>query len=269
MTMTARMVRRRRKGPQLEMGYPKVDKNGQLRGGKRVGAGRPRKNPALELRPKGKGYVRHVTRAKVDPRHPQHVTLTVLEDISHLRSRDLYAAVKVALRVAGKWPDFRIVHFSVQGNHIHLLVEADGKKALGRGMKSFEISLGKRINAVMTWKLRRRRKGQVFADRYHVKAITSVRGTRNALCYILNNWRHHPRSARGRLLLDGKLDPYSSAIWFAGWKERTVPEIHIPPDYEPPFVRPPRTWFLQKGWKLARPISCYEVPGDQVGGRAA
>ena len=261
MKAVTRIVRRRRRGPQTEMQFEKRDKNGQKRGGPRKGAGRPRKNPALELRPKREGYVLHTKRATVDPRHPQHVTLTVLEDISHLRSRDMYAAVKRALRVAGKHDDFRIVHFSVQGNHIHLLVEAENEEALAKGMQSFEISLAKRINAVMTWKLRRKRKGQVFADRYHVNAITSVRGTRNALCYILNNWLHHPRSARGPLLLDGKLDPYSSAIWFAGWKEKTVPEVHIPPDYEPPFVREPTTWFLKTGWKLAKPISCFEVPG--------
>ena len=261
MSRVTRIVRRRRRGPQTEMQFEKRDKNGQRRGGPQPGAGRPRKNPALALRPKGKGYVLHKARAEVDPRHPQHVTLTVLEDISHLRSRDMYAAVKRSLRVAGKHDHFGIVHFSVQGNHIHLLVEAVNKVALAEGMQSFEISLAKRINAVMTSKRRQKRKGQVFADRYHVKAITSVRGTRNALCYILNNWRHHPRSARGPLLLDGKLDPYSSAILFAGWKEKTVPEIHIPPDYEAPFVREPKTWFLQKGWKRAKPISCFEVPG--------
>ena len=77
----------------------------------------------------------------------------------------------------------------------------------------------------------------------------------------MNNWLHHPRSARGPLLLDGRLDPYSSAILFAGWKEKTVPEIHIPPDYEPPPVCSPQTWLLQKGWKRASPISCFEVPG--------
>jgi REP element-mobilizing transposase RayT len=176
----------------------------------------------------------------------------------------MYAVVKHALRIAGEHDDFRIIHFSVQGNHIHLLVEAESKQALAEGMQSFEISLAKLINAVMTRKRRQKRKGQVFADRYHVRAITSVRGTRNALCYILNNWRHHPRSARGPLLVDGKLDPYSSAILFAGWKEKTVPEIHIPPDYEPPFVREPTTWFLKTGWKLAKPISCFEVPGPRL-----
>jgi hypothetical protein len=72
---------------------------------------------------------------------------------------------------------------------------------------------------------------------------------------------HVSESHPSPLLVDGKLDPYSSAILFAGWKEKTVPEIHIPPDYEPPFVREPTTWFLRTGWKLAKPISCWEIPG--------
>ena len=85
--------------------------------------------------------------------------------------------------------------------------------------------------------------------------------TRNALCYILNNWRHHPRGGRGPLLVDGKLDFYASGILFPGWKEKTVPEIHIPPDYERPPVCSPRSWLLKESWKRAKPISCFEVPG--------
>ena len=70
-----------------------------------------------------------------------------------------------------------------------------------------------------------------------------------------------PDKARGRGLFDGKLDPFSSAVFFPGWKERTVPEIHIPPEYDPPRVCSPQTWLLRSGWKLAAPISCAEVPG--------
>jgi REP element-mobilizing transposase RayT len=173
----------------------------------------------------------------------------------------MYAAVKQALRVVGNHERFRIVHYSVQGNHLHLLVEADDKDALAAGMKGFEVSLAKKINAVMSRKRGTKRTGQVFADRYHVRAITSVAGTRNALCYILNNWRHHPHGARGPRLVDGKLDFFSSAILFPGWKEKTVPEVHVPPDYERPPVCSPQSWLLKESWKRARPISCFEVPG--------
>ena len=254
------MVLASRKGPQLPLAYEKRDKRGGKSGGYRKGAGRKRIHHTL---PEGKRYEPHLKRAEVNKRHPQHVNLTVVGDITWLRTRDLYAAVRAAIGVThGSRDNFRIVHHSVQGSHIHLIVEADHKKALAKGMQSFEISLGKRINAVFTRRRGKKRSGQVFADRYHVTSITSVRGTRHALSYVLNNWRHHQRSARGTDgLYEGRLDPFSSAIWFEGWKERTTSEIHVPPDYEPPPRIEPRTWLLKEGWKRAEPISCWEVPG--------
>src|SRR5262249_26887441 len=96
--------------------------------------------------------------------------------------------------------------------------------------------------------------------------ISSVRQVRNALCYVMNNWRHH-RGNRGPELHGGKLDPYSSGIWFPGWRERTVAEIHIPHGYDPPRVCRPRTWLLAEGYKRARPISVWEMPGTPARAR--
>ena len=78
--------------------------------------------------------------------------------------------------------------------------------------------------------------------------------------YVLNNFRHH--GLRGPSLFDGKLDYYSSALLFPGWKERTTP-IHIPDGYDVPAVSRPQTWLLNEAWKRARPISVYEVPGPR------
>ena len=258
MTMIPGMIRASRRGrpvpqpSQLDIAFKRLDKNGQLRGGKRKGAGR---------KPGVRRAAAHKTRAVVDPRNPQHVTLRLVAGLPSLRTPAMYAAIRIALEVTAKRHDFRIVHFSIQGNHIHLLVEAESKDALALGVKGFEVSAAKRINARIRAANGRRRRGQVFEDRYHVRAISTVRDTRNALCYVLNNHRHH--SQRGPLLYDGKLDPYSSAIFFPGWRERTTPEIHIPPDYDPPRVCSPETWLLTKGWKLAPPISCFEVPGTK------
>ena len=146
----------------------------------------------------------------------------------------------------------------------NLVCEAESKAALAAGVKGFEGSAAKHINN----ELRvggRRRKGQVFADRYHVRAMTSLRQTRNCVSYVLNNWRHH-NGEPGPVLFDGKLDPYSSAIWFPLWKERTTPEIHIPKGYDPPTVCRPRTWLLSEGLKRVTPISVWEVPkgGDRT-----
>jgi REP element-mobilizing transposase RayT len=252
LTASSRKVFRRRGKPQLEIAFKQLDRNGQHRGGRREGAGR---------KPKGaRPGSPHKRRAAVDRRHPQHVTLRVVGDIPNLRTPDTYRAIRQAFHVTGERHDFRIVHFSIQGNHIHLLVEAESKQALALGVKGFQVSAAKRINALVRDANGKRRRGQVFADRYHVHPLKTVEEVRNAICYVLNNFRKHG-VRRGPFLFDGKLDPYSSAVFFPGWRERTTPAIHIPPEYEVPRVCSPETWLLKESWKRARPISCFEVPG--------
>src|SRR5262245_61245711 len=233
------------------------DKNGQRRGGKRPGAG---KKPRIPGRPGSS----HKRRPDVNPRYPQHVTLRVLGDVGHLRRPHMYRAIRGALATIAKTTaerdDFRIVHFTLQGDHIHLICEASSREALWRGVKGFEISAARRLNAERSKEIKRRRKGTVFADRYHARAIGSVRDMRNVLNYVLNNWRHHPRGDRGPRLFAGKLDPYSSAVFFPGWRERTLPP-YVPAGYDAPIVGRPRSWLLAEGWKHATPISVWEVPG--------
>jgi REP element-mobilizing transposase RayT len=177
-----------------------------------------------------------------------------------MRTGDLYDAIKRALRVCGERDDFRIVHHGVMGDHIHLIVEATSKTALWHGVRAFEISAARHINRTLTVRYGEKREGQVFADRYHVVAITSPTQMRNVLAYVLCNWRHHYGN-QGKPLFGGKLDPFSSAIWFPGWKERTTPVITVPPDYDPPPRCSPRTWLLREGWKRGGgPISVWHAP---------
>src|SRR5262245_36789003 len=130
------ITRARKRHVQLEL---KRDKNGQPRGvaprkrRRGVKLGRPAKNPK---RPSE----RHKKRAEVDPRHGQHVTLRVTERVGYLRKPHMYRAIRGALKVSLKRENFRIVHFSIQGNHIHVVCEADDAKALTAGMTGFEIS---------------------------------------------------------------------------------------------------------------------------------
>ena len=153
----------------------KRDKNGQKRGGARKGAGRPRRPKAGEW---------HKTRPEVNHAHPQHVTLRVLGAVGHLRRRRIWKAIRTALLHSAKSVDFRVVHMSLQGNHIHLLCEADNKQALSRGVWGFEISAGRHINGQLG------RSGQVFADRYHVRSMSSLRQTRNCVSYVLTKGSH-------------------------------------------------------------------------------
>jgi REP element-mobilizing transposase RayT len=199
----------------------------------------------------------HKRRAEIDSRHPIHVVLRVAEDVSWLRTPKAYRAVRAALAaVIDKALTFRIVHFSAQGNHLHLLCEASDRMALARGLQGFQISAAKHLNRECS-----KRRGRVFPDRYFAESIDTVRQVSHTLNYILNNWRKH-RQNGGYSLFDGRIDPYSSGVWFAGWKERTQ-AVAMPEGYEPPRVSDAQTWFLTQGYKLGPPISVYDVPGPR------
>jgi REP element-mobilizing transposase RayT len=225
-------------------------------GGKRVGAGRP---------PKGKrSSERHERRPKHDARHPIHITIRVAQDIAGLRKRDMYIAIREATAVTVKREDFRIVHFTIQGNHIHLIVEAMSRLAIARGMQGFQISAAKHINRVMTERTGTRRTGHVFPDRYHPRALTTPREVRHAIAYVLNNWRRHGED-RASFTRSWKVDPYSNAVDFPGWKELSdSPFLFRPPAaYKGLVTWLPKTWLLRESWKKHAPISVHETPGPQ------
>ena len=215
-------------------------------GGRRRGAGRKRK----AQRPR----VPHRRRPEINPRHPQHVTLRVLECVGRLRRRDAYHAVRQALLVVLPRSDFRVTHLSIQGTHIHLICEVNDRRALSSGISALKNSAAKRLNRRLA------RKGAVFSDRYHAKALTSVASVRNGVCYVLNNWRHHSED-RG---VTFPVDTYSSAFTFRGWLEGAV-VCRFPDEYEVLPVAEPRTWLLAVGLhRQAKPISWYEVPGARA-----
>jgi REP element-mobilizing transposase RayT len=221
-------------------------------GGRRKGAGR---------KPKGsRPGTSHRERPEVKLRHPLHVVLRVVPAVGSLRRREMYRAVREATIVAALRERIRIVHISLQRNHIHLLVEAASKQALARGMQGFQISVAKNINTLLGENRCRRRRGRVFADRYFAEAITSPRRARNALSYIMNNCKHREdQQGQTRTWL---VDPFSSGISFPDWKERDDKAFMWPirETYEPLMVRRPESWILREGWKKAGPVSYREVP---------
>lgn len=219
-----------------------LDLRTERRGGKRRGAGK---------KPKGKrASERHKTRPAHRKSDPVHVTLRVHRELWPLRKHKVWRAVRVALLMAGGRVDFRVCHVSIQGTHLHLIVEADSKEALARGMKSFQVSAAHWINKVM------RRRGCVFPDRYHREDLTSPRQVRRALAYCLNNWRKHREDA-GRA---ARVDPFSSGRTFGGWSD-SEPFIRLAPDDELLPVWLPKTWLLQVGWQKHGLLSPWERPG--------
>jgi putative transposase len=148
--------------------------------------GRVAKKPGRKRAGGHRRDVPHRKRADVSPRHPVHVTMRVADEVAELRTRKAYQAIRRALRTCSKRDDYRVVHISIQNNHVHALVEADDKRALARGMQGFAISAAKWINRALG-----RKCGTVFASRYHATAITTPTQARNEIAYVINNWLKH------------------------------------------------------------------------------
>ena len=130
-------------------------------GGKRAGAGRRRKSPLRR--------VSHRRRPEHAPRLPQHAVLRVRPDAPGLRGREVFRAVRAALVAGAAKAGFRLVHFSVQGNHLHLVVEAGDKVALSRGMQGLAVRLARAVNRAAG------REGRVFADHYFARELNWLR----------------------------------------------------------------------------------------------
>ena len=174
-------------------------------------AERPRKDGGkrqqLGRRPGARPNVRHRPRPAHAARIPLHVTMRAVAGLPSFRSQRLYRAFESAVRRTRR-PDFRIVEYSIQDNHLHLIVEADSREALATGMKSFSVRANRLFNAAAG-----RRRGRVWGDRYHWRDLTSPRQVRHALVYCLNNYKKHHRMSVG----EARIDPCSSARWFGGW----------------------------------------------------
>jgi REP element-mobilizing transposase RayT len=221
------------------------------RGGKRRGAGR---------KPKGaRAGERHEARPAFKAYHPLHVVMRVVPAAGSLRRRKMYRALRDASIIAALRDRFRIVHISLQRTHIHMLVEADDKAALARGMQGFLISAARNINTALGDGARRRR-GKVFADRYHAEVITTPTRARHAIGYVLSNWRRHREDQQG-LASTWLVDPFSSGILFPDWAELQDKAVMWPlrETYDPMMVRRPRSWLLAEGWKLAGSISARDI----------
>jgi len=215
-------------------------------GGRRKGAGcRRGENPR----------VAHLRRAPLASRFPCHVTLKVRPDVPSLRDRRLVREVERSFACVLERKDFRLVHYSIQSNHLHLIVEANDARALGRGMNALGARLARAVNRVFG------RKGRVLLDRFHHVVLRTPTQVRNAMRYVLLNARRHlktkPRTTR--------IDPASSGRWFEGWRRSAgglVAQARERPGGSVLAIAAPHTWLLVEGWRKAGPrLDPAEVPG--------
>jgi putative transposase len=229
---------RRAKG-QLSLEFP------NRWGGSRRGAGRkpgPRPKTAHRIRPAHRGW------------QPVHVTLR--SGFRKMRSERIFGALQRAFRRSlQRAPEhFRVLQFSIQCDHVHRIVEAANKQALSRGMQGLSISIARRVNRLLG------RRGRFWVDRFHARALENPRSVRNALVYVLANFRKH--AARR---YPAGIDRFSSAPLFDGWlltpHQRTAINRVAAQGFESPqLVARARTWLARVGWRRHGSISLAEEP---------
>ena len=215
-------------------------------GGARAGAGRPR------VKDEDRGFIAHRKRPSHRKDDPVHVTLRVKRGIPSLRRQSMERVVKLALlmqrdkltRTSAK--HFQVVHFTIQSDHLHLIVEAPDKRGLARGVAGLEVRIARRLNKMLG------RKGSFWKERYHRHDLRSPTETRNVLRYVLMNTQKHYRVIGDRNFAD----PFSSAATFDGFTR--PPAVFDEPQ---PWSRvSPRTWLLRLGWRRRGLIDPAEAP---------
>ena len=205
----------------------------------------------------------HVSRPAHDWRHPVHITMRAKPGAPPLRTQRTLKIVYGALRELARRGEgkFRLNHFSVQSNHVHLIAEAEDRESLWRGVQWLAARVARRVNALVD------RKGSLWRDRYHRHDLASPRAVRNALVYVLMNHRRHDVRAR-RPGADGAppLDPCASAPWFAGWDPRAGPRVaQLQKQIGPwgltasPVLRP-ETWLGAHAWRRGGLVRITELP---------
>src|SRR5262249_52926767 len=184
-------------------------------GGKRNGAGR---------KPKGeKAGVSHDRRPQFPGRHPVHVTMRMLSGVGFLRGFKFKQAIQDALRAAKERFGMRVIHYSIQGNHLHLILESDAPAAFSRAVQGLAVRIARALNRVAGRTVR------VFSDRFHAHVLETLTEVKYAIRYVLENFRHHLRED----VAPKGIDPCTSVGWCASRRGEEAPMSF------------PRTWLAR------------------------
>jgi putative transposase len=189
----------------------------------------------------------HDTRPKVEPRYPVQVTIRATPGLPSLRSPRLFGALRRAIARASV-DRFRVIHFSIQQDHGHFIVEGDEARRARGGIHGLAIRLALAVNRALG------RKGQVVSDRYHARPLTTPRQMRTSMVYVLLNFRKHLRAP-------ACIDPRSSGPNFSGWQR--APALGDAISASPSATAPPATWMARVGWRRAGgPLRVEEHPAS-------
>jgi len=194
--------------------------------------------------------VSHRHRAALAARFPVHVTVKLGKGLPRLRRKQERQVLMAAFASGCDRMGFRLCHYAILNDHLHLLAEAKDRRALSRGLQGLLIRVAKALNKL--WG----RRGRVFADRYHDRILKTPREVRNAIRYVLGNGKKHERDGR-RVRVSAPVDVFTSAPWFDGFRESVIwrgLEVTVRP------VTDSKTWMLTKGWRRHGLLSVHELP---------
>lgn len=151
---------------------------------------------------------------------------------------------------------FRLLHFSIQQDHLHLLAEADDGLAFSRGMQRLSSRIARLLNRLHG------RCGRFWRERYHRRDLSSPRQFRNALVYVLFNSRKHARDHE-RASRMRSLDLLSSAIWLDDWAPARIVTLVRSARAGPPPVARPSSWIARCGWQRHGLLLPTEAPASE------
>ncbi len=157
----------------------------------------------------------------------------------NLRSERSYRVIDESIRCVRGATGFQVVHFTVLGNHLHLIVEADGPGLLAGGMRSISVRLARGLNRMMG------RRGPVLEDRYHAHVLRTPAEVRNAVRYVLGNFESHAVRRGERASTKGWIDPYSSAA-------EKQPRTEQPALFPEPATSDASGWLLRNAGSVVR-----------------
>lgn len=167
--------------------------------------------------------VTHRGRLPIGTRAVVYVTWRTADDVGNLRGKSLFRQVRESLRRCCEKEGFRVIHFSVRGRSVHLIVEAEDAEHLARGMQGLGVSMAKRINRTLG------RRGAAFSDRYYSRRLRTAVEVASAIEYVICNPRERSAHLDWRRAAD-RVAFTSDSI--------TAQQL----------VRPPRFWLLRVGW---------------------
>jgi len=197
----------------------------------------------------GHEHIRRMRHGKrTDVHGPVHVTIRIRAGLPNMRTPRAYRVLERAFRMGKERAGFRLAHYAVLSNHMHLFVDADDKQSLADGMQGLKVRIARALNK--HW----HRAGTLFFDRCHSRPIkATIHEIKKALRYVLQNARWH-----GVSLPRGEADPYSSAPRFDWWQKREMKR----PLRSPPVALP--TKCITTGFALVHGLDIDDLPGPRL-----